>query len=79
MAGIILWIIAGIVFLAAIVGALCDKNGNEAPIIGGGMGITAFLLLWVLCVSLATNLDITDKQLTQISMIPTRAMPLLIQ
>lgn len=45
MAGIILWIIAGIVFLAAIIGAICDKDGHASPIIGGGMGITTLLIV----------------------------------
>lgn len=46
MAGIILWIIAGIIFAAAIIYAICNKNGNEAPIIWIG-GMLATILVFV--------------------------------
>lgn len=44
MAGIILCIIAGIVFLAAIIWAICDKNDNRIPIIGVGTLVACILV-----------------------------------
>lgn len=45
MVGIIIFIIASIVFLTTIIWSICDKNGNENSIKVGGTIITAALIL----------------------------------